>query len=112
MDSNAQKKAAIREYKNRKTPRGVFAVRCSATGQLWVGSSLNLDGARNGLWFQLNHGSHRNHALQSAWNGHGEPAFHFEVLEQLDDDVAEFAMRDLLKEKHRAWVAELNAQPV
>jgi len=104
------RKAAVKEYKERKVPRGVFAVRCTASGRIWVGSTPNLEAARNGIWFSLKHGSHRDHALQSDWNTCGEQALQYEVLEKLDDDVCELSVRDLLKEKQAAWTAQLSAR--
>ena len=106
---SVSKKQAIREFKEKKTPRGVFAVRCTVTGALWVGSSPNLDAARNSIWFGLRLGTHHNPSLQKEWNLHGESAFEYEVLEKLDDDVAAMAVSDLLKEKKREKVARLGA---
>jgi hypothetical protein len=110
MSANMARKEVIKEYKNRKVPRGVFAVRCTATGQVWVDSSPNLDAARNGLWFFLRHGNHHNKALQAEWNTHGDEAFQYEILEKLDDDLAPIGVSDLLKEKKRHWTAQLGAQ--
>lgn len=104
------RKEAIQAYKERKIPRGAFAVRCTASGSVWVGSSPNLEAARNGLWFQLKIGSPRNPSLQKEWNQHGEAAFEFEILEKLADDVSALALPDLLKEKKRDWAVQLNAQ--
>jgi len=109
---NASRKQAIREFKERKSLRGVFAVRCTATGQVWVGSSLNLGATQNGSWFALRHGCHLNRALQKEWNDHGEPAFQYEVLERLDEDLSAMAASDLLKEKKGQWVARFGAQPL
>jgi len=109
---NASRKQAIREFKERKPLRGVFAVRCTATGQVWVGSSPNLDATPNRIWFGLRLGSHHNRSLQREWNLHGEPGFQYEVLEKLDDDVAAMGVNDLLKEKKGQWVARLGAQPL
>lgn len=97
------RKAAIAEYKNRKPQRGIFAVRCTATGHSWVGSSPNLDAARNGTWFTLRLGSHRDAALQAEWKAHGETAFAYVVLEELDPDVLPMSVPDLLKQKKRDW---------
>jgi hypothetical protein len=105
------RKEAIQAYKERKIPRGAFAVRCTASGRVWVGSSPNLDAARNGMWFSLRAGSPFNHkSLQAEWNEHGESAFEFEILETLKDDVSPLALSDLLKEKKRDWATQLNAQ--
>jgi hypothetical protein len=44
------RKDAIKEYKARAPNRGVFAIRCLASGGAWVGASLNLDASRNRAW--------------------------------------------------------------
>lgn len=112
MDSKLKRKEAIREYKERKVPRGVFAVRCTPTGGVWVDLSPNLDAARNGVWFCLRLGNYQNRALQATWNTHGEQAFQFEILEKLDDDAPPLQVADLLKEKKLRWLKELNAHPL
>jgi hypothetical protein len=109
MESKLSKKEAIKEYKERKPRRGIFAVRCSAVEQVWVGSSLNLDATRNSLWFRFRLGGRQYPDLQQAWNEHGESAFTYEVLEMLKDDVLPMAVRDLLKEKLNAWAGKLQA---
>lgn len=106
------RKEIIREYKARTTPRGVFAVRCVATGEVWVGSSMNLDGARNRLWFTLGYGNHKDALLQARWNAQGEKAFEYEVLEKLDDEVSALRVGDILKERTSHWLAQLHAQPL
>src|SRR5712692_10597157 len=110
MESRAERKEAIKEYKTRKPARGVFAVRCTATGQIWVDATPNLDAAQNSLWFCLRQGLHHSKALQAEWNTHGKDAFQYEILETLDDDVSPIALNDLLKEKKRHWVAHFGAQ--
>ncbi|MGH9663642.1 MAG: GIY-YIG nuclease family protein [Bryobacteraceae bacterium] len=110
MSSKTGRKEAIKEYKARKIPRGIFVVRCTATGRTWIGSSPNLDAARNGLWFTLELGNHPNKTLQAEWRAAGGKAFEYEILEKLDDDVSPIALNDLLKEKRLRWVERLNAQ--
>jgi len=104
------RKAAIREFKERKVPQGIFAVRCTTTGQVWVESSTNLNAAKNALFFCLRLGSHYNKSFQAESNVHGEQAFQFEILEKLKDDESPMAVRDLLKEKKSHWVKQLNAK--
>jgi hypothetical protein len=112
MSPNVNRKEAIREYKMRKVSRGVFAVRCTATGQVWIDSSPNLDGAKNSTWFQLGAGNHCDKALQNEWNTHGENVFQFEILEPIDEEVIPLALKDLLKEKKLNWVAQLDARAI
>ena len=71
------RKAAVAAYKKRKTAAGIFAVRCAASGQAWIGQTLNLDTIQNRIWFSLRVGSHTNAELQSAWAAHGGDAFSF-----------------------------------
>ena len=109
MKETARRKDLVREYKERKTRPGIFAVRCSATGQCWIGASRNLDTQKNGIWFQLRSGSHINKALQAAWNKEGEGAFSFDELETIEDDNAQL-IDLLLKERAAHWREKLGAE--
>src|SRR5258705_175775 len=55
MDKQSRRQA-VRDFKERKTLRGVFAVCCAATGEVWVGGSRNLDQQQNSIWFGLRRG--------------------------------------------------------
>jgi hypothetical protein len=110
MESKAARKEAIRQFKERKPAVGVFAVRCTATGRVWVDASRNLDAAKNGSWFCLRNGMHRDKSLQEEWNAHGEAAFQYEILERLAEDVHPLAVADLLKETRSRWMAQLGAR--
>ena len=103
------RKAAIAAYKERKTPFGIFAVRCSATGQVWVGRSRHLDTQQNGLWFSLRLGSGMNRDLQAAWNAYGQAAFTFEELERLSDETLPYVRQAKLKERLAFWKVECGA---
>jgi len=110
MQSNTDKKEAIRKFKERKVLVGIFAIRCTASGRVWVGSSRNLDATKNGSWFSLRNGGHIDKPLQEEWNARGEAAFQYEILEILDGDLHPLAIRDLLKEKCNHFVAQLSAR--
>jgi hypothetical protein len=112
MHSNIEKKEAIRKFKEQKPLLGVYAIRCTASGPVWVGTSRNLDATRNGTWFSLRNGSYIDKPLQQEWNAHGEPSFTYEILETLEGDLHPLAVRDLLKEKCNHWVAQLSAKPL
>ena len=90
------RKSAIAAYKERKTPSGIFAVRCAATGQVWVGRSHHLDTHQNGLWIMLRIRSSLNRDLQAAWNACGEAAFIFEELERLPDETLSYVRQGAL----------------
>jgi len=103
------KREARKEFKSKKTPKGVFAVRCAATKEVWVSASDHLDSAQNGIWFQLRNGIHHNKRLQSGWNAQGQEAFAYEVLEILDDDVSTLLLKDVLLERQKHWEEKLGA---
>jgi hypothetical protein len=112
IKENMNRKEAIAEYKNRKTPRGMFSVRFAADAPVWVDATPDLEAAKNSLLFSLRNGLHINKGLQAEWNTHGESAFRYEVLEKLDDDLAPMAWRDLLKDKRKEWLEKLGARAI
>jgi hypothetical protein len=108
--SKADRRQIASEFKERKVPQGIFAIRCAASGQVWVGSSPNLDAASNSNWFQLRSGLHRNKAMQAAWTQHGESSFLFEVVDQFEEDIAALNLRDHMVLKKAEWCEVLQAE--
>jgi hypothetical protein len=106
----SSRKAAIRAFKERKTPRGIFAVRCHVTGGVWVGSAMDLAAMENRTWSALRFGdAQMDKSIVLEFSKHGREAFTYEILEELDQDVMPMAMRDLLKERKLHWQAQLRA---
>lgn len=103
------RKAAVAAYKKRKPEAGIFAVRCAASGQAWIGQTLNLDTVQNRIWFSLRVGSHANAELQSAWAQHGADTFSFESLETLKDEELPYVRDTLLKERAAHWRTAVKA---
>ena len=112
MQSKESRKESIRQFKEQKTLRGAYAVRCIATGQAWVGVSRNLNATKNGCWFTLRNGLHLEKSLQEEWNLQGESAFQYEILDELNEDVHPLELVDLLKNMRSDWVARLGARPL
>lgn len=107
------KKDAIRAYKERKISRGIFTIRCKTTGHLWVESSRDLDAAEKRTFFLLRSGDVQiDKTAEAEFREYGPDMFSYEVLEKLDEDVAETAIRDLLRERKRHWLATLSARPL
>lgn len=106
------RKHAIADYKKRAAVAGVFAIRCRATGESWVGHALDLDKIQNRIWFTLRMGDHRNAELQRAWSAHGADSFALETLERLEDEELSYVRDALLKERVRYWLAQLKASAV
>jgi len=106
------KKAAKAAYKEQDVVAGIYAVRCTATGQAWVGHAPNLEKVRNRVWFTLRHGGHPSRGLQEAWQTHGDNSFTFEELERLQDEDLAYVRAAQLKERAAHWRAKLNALPI
>jgi hypothetical protein len=102
------KKAAIAAYKERKSPAGIYAVRCRASGQVWIGQTLDLDKIQNRIWFTLRLGTNSQRDLQSAWTAHGADVFTFEPLEALKEEDLPYVRDGLLKERAVHWRSVLN----
>jgi hypothetical protein len=107
--TTTDKKAAIAAYKERKTAAGIYAVRCAASGQVWVGQTPNLDTIQNRIWFSLRVGNSPHRDLQKAWSADGGDHFTFEALERLDDEESPYIRDALLKERVAHWRSALNA---
>lgn len=111
--SKARRKALLAAYKEKKPRPGVFAVRCTATGQVWVKANPNLDTCRNGVWAALRFGGHPNTVLQAAWNTHGADSFVFEEVEVLvGEDLAGWELTSKLQSRERYWREALGAGKV
>ena len=107
------RKDAIRAYKERKIARGIFAIRCGATGSVWVDTAMDLDMSEKRTWSLLRNGDvQADKTAVAEFREHGQEAYTYEVLEKLDEDVAEMLVRDLLKEKKKHWLLQLSARPL
>lgn len=78
------RKELIDEYKQIKFRMGVFQIRNTANGKIFVERSENLDKVWNRHLAQLRFGGHPNPALQKEWNVFGEDKFVFEVLSEIE----------------------------
>ncbi|MBS0518957.1 MAG: GIY-YIG nuclease family protein, partial [Proteobacteria bacterium] len=83
---NANRKAAAAAYKERKAVAGIYALRCLATGERWIGRAPDLSTIQNRLWFTLRQGSFPHRDVQAAWNACGAASFVFEEIERLEDE--------------------------
>ncbi len=107
-----QRKAAIDAYKERKVPAGIYAVRCAASGEQWIGQAPDVDAIRNRLCFTLKLGSNPCRSLQAAWTAHGAGSFSFTVLERLADEELPYVRAATLKARLAHWRAELGASVI
>ena len=111
--SKERRRALLAAYKEKKPRPGVFAVRCTVTGQTWVHANPNLDTCGNGVWAALKFGGHPNRVLQAAWNTHGADAFVLEEVEALaDKDLSGWELSSKLKSRERHWLDTMGATKV
>ena len=96
------------EYKFKKFKMGVFQIRNTVNGKIYVGSSLNLDAIWNRNKMELNFGNHRNLILQSEWKQFGERNFTYEILAEVvqkDEDKIDYNKE--IKTLEAMFIAEL-----
>jgi len=72
-----------RSYKENLPAMGIYQIKNSANGKIFIGSAHNLPGIINSQRFQLKLGSHKNRQLQADWKEFGEAQFSFEILDEL-----------------------------
>ena len=77
------RRALIREYKQRRPPMGVYRIHNTITGHSLVAASTDLPSILNRHRAQLAMGGHPSRALQADWREHGPESFVFEVLDTL-----------------------------
>jgi hypothetical protein len=106
------RKAAIAAYKERKSIAGIYVVGCAASGEAWVGQTLDLEKIQNRIWFSLRQGSHPCRSLQTAWTAHGEDSLQFGECERLEDEESAYVRNALLKERRLHWQAAHKAEAI
>jgi hypothetical protein len=77
------RKEIIRRYKQTPRPMGIFQVRNTTNGKVFIGSSSDLPAMLNRQQAQLRFGSHPNRTLQKDWKELGPEAFSFEILDTI-----------------------------
>ena len=107
----SERKAAVSAYKERKAIAGVYAIRCAATEEQWVGTAPDcpdLDPPH----VRAAARRRNERALQSAWNTHGPEIFAFKILEEIDLDELTYGRERALKERIAHWREALRAEAV
>ncbi|UJF35831.1 GIY-YIG nuclease family protein [Paenibacillus hexagrammi] len=102
-----RRKELQQQYKEMKTEAGVYQIRNTKNGKVWLSGTPNLKSI-NGKRISLNLGSFINKELQADWNAYGEIAFEFEVLEILKQkETGYFDLKDELKKLEEKWMNDL-----
>jgi hypothetical protein len=103
------KKTLIREYKGTRRPMGVYCIRNTVNGKLFVGKSTDLPSILNRQRGQLRSGSHPNPTLQKDLIEYGAEAFEVEVLDTLEvPDQADYDPSADLRILEQMWLDKLS----
>lgn len=82
-----------------KNQPGIYAIRNTISGKVYVGSSSRVSLRLSQHKWALKRGDHINTRLQASWDKHGEIAFAFECLEECG--------HGLLLEREQWWISHL-----
>lgn len=83
---------------------GVYIIRNTANGRVYVGSAVDIERRWRGHRGSLSRGVHHNPALQASWQKHGPDAFSFSVLEVVSNPARD----DILAAEQR-WLDHYGA---
>jgi hypothetical protein len=79
--AHQRQRELTRQYKQAARPIGVYAIRNAAEPEpLYLGASLDIDGAINRHRFELGLGGHANKPLLQAWRRCGAASLRFAVI--------------------------------
>jgi len=108
----SDRKTAIAAYKERKVTAGIYALRCAATGQCWIGRAPDLSTIENRLRFALVHDANMRASLRAAVRDHGAASISFEVLEKTEADELPYERERFLRDRLDHWRVELGAETI
>lgn len=104
MDKREIKKA----YKETKQPMGVYAIRIEGEERVFLDFATDLQARFNRHRTELRFGSHRNKELQALWNGRGESAFRFAVVDELEhEEEGPSNVREELETLAEMWTGKM-----
>ncbi|MDQ0246612.1 group I intron endonuclease [Bacillus fengqiuensis] len=102
-----RKKELKQLYKETKTEAGIYQIKNTQNGKIFVGSTRNLK-TLSGKRFELEVGTNTNKMLQNEWKEFGKEAFVFEILEILKEkEAGYFDAKNELKKLEEAWLDKL-----
>jgi group I intron endonuclease len=110
MIDKSKQAALKREYKENRRPAGVYQIKNTATGKIFIGSSVDVNARINrhkaGFAFMDNH---EMPALIADVKKYGAENFTFEVLETLEGEYdSDTGLREDLKLLEQMWLEKCN----
>lgn len=107
------KKELIKEYKNKKHPAGLFAVKNNPDNKMFIGISLNLPAKLRGITFELEMGNHAFSNLAKDYKRLGKENFEIFILDEIEvKDETERELRNELETLENIWIEKLKAEGV
>jgi hypothetical protein len=110
--SRINRKTAVAAYKERKVEAGIYALRCSATGGIWVGRAPDLSTIENRLRFALLHDANLRASLKAAVKQYGAEAIAFDVLESAGTQDLPYERGKFLRDRLEYWRERLGAEAI
>ena len=108
MGKETGRAAIKRIYKQNAHEMGIYQIRNTANGKIYVGSSQNLEGTRNSRLFQLRMGKIVfSRELQNDLNQYGAGSFEFTVLDVLNKPEPGDNVERLLSALELHWLGKL-----
>ena len=107
-----ERKMAIAAARERKPVPGIYAVRCLATRQAWIGQANDIDAIENRVRFALQQRTHPRRSLQAMLKAHPADQFTWEALERLDPDLEGFDRQQGLRDRQAHWCEALGGEAV
>jgi hypothetical protein len=102
------KKEIKKQYKQKPPDMGIYQIKNPASGKLYIGRALDLNGKLNSEKFQLKNNLHMNRELQKDFSELGEGEFVFEVLDRLQPQASpDHDHGQELKELEEMWLDKL-----
>ncbi|MGJ7921218.1 GIY-YIG nuclease family protein [Neobacillus sp. LXY-4] len=102
-----RKKELKQQYKETKIEAGVYQIKNTRNGKIYLGSTKNFK-TLNGKKFMLETGGERNQQLQKEWNEFGKDAFIIEILEVLEQkETGYFDLKRELEKLEEKWMNTL-----
>lgn len=106
----SNRRAASKEYKERRQVGGVYTITNTVNGRYLLGSAANLASVRNRFEFSARTGSTVDPRVRADWKELGPQAFALEVREELEQgpDQSAAAFLEDLKTLEELWRGNLD----
>ena len=105
----AQKKEIKKDYQQKKTIGGIYAIQNTKTNKWFIKESYNIVASKNLFDFSKKINDCPEQKLKQDWLQYGSDCFHFEVLEESEkgEEQTRKAFGEDLKELLQIWLEKL-----